>query len=1305
MAIYYLSSSGSDGGSGASGSRWRTWSKAKSVMVPGDTLLLTAGDTFTGETWVIDFSGTSSSAEITLDSEDHNNPATIDGNYSQPSDPGSGGWTSKNGVRSLFSGLVQIKCSFVNFRYINVRESQGRGIAVYGTATNHISDVLVEHCEVYNIRNAGIALNDVDDCTVQYCDVHDCSNFFSGAGDAPQGIQWAPATRARGCNDCVFQYNDVHHTYGEGCILSTGSDGCQVLHCNFWNTSSGKLYNHRATNSILRGNLIYDTQQSEILRGSDCSVGISVRNEAADAGISPVNNVLIENNIIIGCKNNFTLASSPAGEKITNVRFFHNILINATSVSGTAHYAVYVNTSVNTTFVSCLLRNNIILQADGRVCNLSSAKSGVTWNYQGWSLTAALVPDFIQGENDIFGVLLANPNAPLVYGAVNPEDYRPSVEYAGLTIAEVTLNFYGLARASNYMGALGTTGGGSPSSGSVFAGVGFTPLSTSGGNEDISDSNIGGGSPKAALVITTNATSAGSGVSPFKLGFGAVDDTSQVAQTGRSRDNVASTLDGTRGVTDMAGLLIADGGTSVTHEASFSAFGPNKVTLNKAGAMTEAMGTIAALFGGADCSAKAGTFTNASAIDGTVDVTPGFEYNLLFVFGHANLYDDTNNPDVNIRIGISTDPSNQACISNWSDNGVVTTDVRTQVNNTVIGVNVLNGQTIKVSARTSTTFTVKTEVATGSTTWGYLALKYAGAKTYVGVDTTPTVTGNKKYLIGASGNRFKPGIVISLQSLVDALNTTKTNDQAGGIGIGVWTASTAHCIAVSNQDNVGTTQTVSIYDTKPFHLLTHAGADGIVGSLVSMDSDGTTINHTTVQGTARYFLFAAIEEASGLQLTGGLEEGFADDVGTLSLATLLTGGLDEGGSSDTGILSTVLVPLPPIIIPHPFPTYSRPQRITVQVYEPLGWGTAQLDDLTAHLDNYGHELTAFGGYWSASIRWKDNKSNLEDWLELGLGRRIVTSNPAGSVAWEGFVNSIALRVGGELAITRGPLLNIANRVRLTYSWIDPAAGLAIGARAQTDWIDDPDSADRYGNLEKMLSTGGVEPTNADQLLGLYLKENRKPETSHQVTIGSSSGESSIAVECLGYFHYLNTYIYNQTTTTGNIDLSAKLQAVLTADPNGYLSASFANITPNTSPVMAVDDSDRKALSVVKDLLNHGDGNLNRYLFGIYADRLPEYRPVVEQVDYTRRLSDPTQTILTPGGQIVEPWDVQPGRWLFYTDFFAGRVESTTALRDDPRAVFLESVVFEAPRTLRINGSRIRRLDQKLAQLGLSGIGG
>lgn len=382
-------------------------------------------------------------------------------------------------------------------------------------------------------------------------------------------------------------------------------------------------------------------------------------------------------------------------------------------------------------------------------------------------------------------------------------------------------------------------------------------------------------------------------------------------------------------------------------------------------------------------------------------------------------------------------------------------------------------------------------------------------------------------------------------------------------------------------------------------------------------------------------------------------------------------------------------------------TYSAPRHITLGVFDPIIYGTNQVDEFTNQISGYEHELLADGGYWSARMTVQDIQLDLEDWYERGLGRRIVTYSPDGVTIWEGIVNTIKLNLGG-LTKTIGPYLDIANKVRLIYSYIDTTAGSPVtGLRLTTDWTSNTSSQSRYGILEKVLSSGGATPTNADDIRDLYLAENARPGRSEEQAFGG--GGQSMELECIGVIQFAQRFTYN-STTTGAQNLSVKLQAVLDADPNGFIAQTFSYLDSNTLQVSAYDNDNRIAWNIIKELVAQGDASNNRWLFGVYADRLARYTQMIEQTDYQQSLSDPGQKVFTPGGTIVEPWYILPGKWLLVTDFMAGRIPDSTSLRDDPRFMFIESVTFRAPQTVVLRGGRVSRLEQKLARLGLAGIG-
>jgi len=376
--------------------------------------------------------------------------------------------------------------------------------------------------------------------------------------------------------------------------------------------------------------------------------------------------------------------------------------------------------------------------------------------------------------------------------------------------------------------------------------------------------------------------------------------------------------------------------------------------------------------------------------------------------------------------------------------------------------------------------------------------------------------------------------------------------------------------------------------------------------------------------------------------------------------------------------------------------------ISIQVFEPLVKGGGYLFDVTGKESGYQHTIQALGGYWSASFTIQASQNEIEDWIDGGLGRHIEVYDEGQVKIWEGFVDSVDGNLGG-LSVTRGPLMDVANRVSLVYSTVDTSTSPpTMGVRARTATVNDTDSQSRYGIIERVLSAGGVSSSIVEDIRDTYLAEHKEPQTSQQVNIGGSSSEASVTVNCLGYVHWLAAYTYSNTTT-GTQNLSTKLQNILATDPNSIFSTDYSKITTNTLQVAAWENDDDVAWGLVKGLVAKGDASSNRYLFGIYNDRQARYEAMPTEIAYQQRLSDPEMRIETLDGQRVFPWNVLPGKWLFISDFLIGRVTASD-LRFDPRALFIESVTYTAPWGLQVSGGKTDKLAQRLAQLGLSGVG-
>ncbi len=383
--------------------------------------------------------------------------------------------------------------------------------------------------------------------------------------------------------------------------------------------------------------------------------------------------------------------------------------------------------------------------------------------------------------------------------------------------------------------------------------------------------------------------------------------------------------------------------------------------------------------------------------------------------------------------------------------------------------------------------------------------------------------------------------------------------------------------------------------------------------------------------------------------------------------------------------------------------------ISVNISDPVWWRErTNYGDFSTLLTGYSHEIVALGGFWSADITFPATMLDLWQWFERGLGRDVTVSGPSLDVVWEGFVNKITVSAG-PLTVEIGPLLDVGNHLDMVFSTIDPTtAPPTPGTRERYSghggYVIDAESIARYGRITRILSTGGLTgPDDARQILETFLADNKEPTVSSRFQ-SMSGGPATIALECAGYARWLETYIYNDSHND-LVNLSDKLISVLQADPNNIFSTDYDRITPNAVQVSWWEDEDRTAWSIIKTLVAYGYTDYRRCTFGIYQNRRAEYAPMATDIAYHQSLSEPLM-VTTPTGQVVQPWQVRPARWLFYDDLLPGRElpAMLDARRTDPRFEFIESVQFIAPRGLMHSGEKQRTLKQVLSRYGLSGVG-
>lgn len=364
-------------------------------------------------------------------------------------------------------------------------------------------------------------------------------------------------------------------------------------------------------------------------------------------------------------------------------------------------------------------------------------------------------------------------------------------------------------------------------------------------------------------------------------------------------------------------------------------------------------------------------------------------------------------------------------------------------------------------------------------------------------------------------------------------------------------------------------------------------------------------------------------------------------------------------------------------------------------------GSNRFVDHSQDVTSYDHSHAAMGGFWTANLTMRLPLAELEDWLENGVGRQVQVRGRGTKLAWEGLVNRVTMNVGGY-NMNVGPYLDIANKVKLAYSiFLQLGGGNATGIRVATDYTSDALSIARYGILAKVFSVGGVDTSAVANLQALLLERYSQPPRSEDLNLPGDTGLTyfDLKLECIGYAHLFQKYSYN-SATTGTQNLSAKLAAIVAAEPNGLFSSS---VTTNTIQVPAYEADDAEAWGLIKGMIAMGDVSLNRYSFGVYENRRAVYKPVSNSVVYIRPLREGAAVIQDAQGGLLQPWEVRPGGYVLVTDLLPGKPTAAT-LNDDRRAIYADTVQYRMPDSLVINGAHSFKVEQRLAQLGISGVG-
>jgi hypothetical protein len=448
-ADYYVAPTGDDASPDGTIARpFKTLGRGAAMLKdPGDALFLRGG-TYQNQKMVVAVSGTAT-APIQILAYAGETPV-IDGRN-----------LSQSGGRS--SPLVTLSGDYLVVNGLEARYSSGRGIMVNGSY-DRVSHVFSHHNSGEGIMVTGKGVSNV----VEYCDVwwNVCHNEYARAAKA--GQDWGTALcSARSPRATILRHNTVHDNWGEG--LDTYEAYDTIIEDNvIFNNWSVNLYTSDTPNSIVRRNLIYNTPHSPVADsmppesvrvkgksvGNRVACGIGFCDEVAGSGrFAKSTNVLIVNNLVMGCNGNFNYwnqdRAAPESTGLQGCLIAYNTFVN-TEDQG-PNRTQRANLSIGKgSHLNARIENNLFVQEDAVRLAKVVNDAELHFSHNLWS---ANVPAGMAGPGDILG----NPGLAKT-GATGPGQLAaswfkvaagsPAIGGAK-AISEVSEDFFGNPRGIN----------------------------------------------------------------------------------------------------------------------------------------------------------------------------------------------------------------------------------------------------------------------------------------------------------------------------------------------------------------------------------------------------------------------------------------------------------------------------------------------------------------------------------------------------------------------------------------------------------------------------------------------------------------------------------------------------------------------------------------------------------------------------------------------------------------------------------------------------------------------------------------
>lgn len=364
-AEYFVSTSGNDSDPGTQAQPFRTFSKATSVLQPGDILNIVSG-TYQ-ENVVMTRSGTASQPIIIRAA--NNQKVSINGQNQR-------------------ENLIDVPASYVTVSGIEVMNSSGYCTSFTGQYIT-VSNLTVHDCEDHGIYADGQHIV-IEGNTVHH------TNLENQARNKSSG--WGSAIKLRvGADDVIIRNNTVYYNYGEG-IAATRARNVQISDNRVYDNFAVNIYVDNSSDISVERNFVTcedDTAARGFYRDGHSAHAIALAEEQYDGWGAQLRNVTVKNNITAFCHKSLSdFGADVSGGGLDNVLVAYNTFWGSTDT------AIALESEAAKTRNTRFL-NNIIQQPNGDLITITRTQ-GITFDYNFWMSSQ---PDVsaVQGAHDKVG--------------------------------------------------------------------------------------------------------------------------------------------------------------------------------------------------------------------------------------------------------------------------------------------------------------------------------------------------------------------------------------------------------------------------------------------------------------------------------------------------------------------------------------------------------------------------------------------------------------------------------------------------------------------------------------------------------------------------------------------------------------------------------------------------------------------------------------------------------------------------------------------------------------------------------------